>query len=69
MNVLIVDDSSAMRKIITAALGKTYLRGSEGTMGKLESALDEGVDEYVVKPFTPETLDRKIKKVLGVRAQ
>jgi two-component system, chemotaxis family, chemotaxis protein CheY len=124
MNVLIVDDSSAMRKIITAALGKTYLRGSrtieaatgkegldkfldgnfgvilsdwnmpemdgiefvsrvrkidsrvkiimittEGTMGKLESALDEGVDEYVVKPFTPETLDRKIKKVLGVRTQ
>jgi two-component system, chemotaxis family, chemotaxis protein CheY len=123
MNVLIVDDSSAMRKIITAALGKTYLRGSrtieastgkegldkfldgnfgmilsdwnmpemdgiefvsrvrkvdsrvkiimittEGTMGKLESALDEGVDEYVVKPFTPETLDRKIKKVLGVRS-
>jgi two-component system chemotaxis response regulator CheY len=123
MNVLIVDDSSAMRKIITAAIGKTYLKGSrlieastgkegldkfldgnfgmilsdwnmpemdgiefvsrvrkidsrvkiimittEGTMGKLESALDEGVDEYVVKPFTPETLDRKIKKVLGVRS-
>ena len=123
MNVLIVDDSSAMRKIIIAALAKTDLRGArtieaadgkegldkfldgnfgiilsdwnmpemdglefvskvrrvdrrvkiimittEGTMGKLESALDEGVDEYVVKPFTPETLDRKIKKVLGVRA-
>ena len=123
MNVLIVDDSSAMRKIIISALGKTELRGArtieatngkegldmfldgnfgvilsdwnmpemdgiefvnrvrkvdsrvkiimittEGTMGKLESALDGGVDEYVVKPFTPETLDRKIKKVLGVKS-
>ena len=123
MNVLVVDDSGAMRKIIIAALAKTELRGSrtveavsgkdgldkfldgnfgmilsdwnmpemdglefvtrvrkvdsrvkiimittEGTMGKLESALDQGVDEYVVKPFTPETLDRKIKKVLGVKS-
>ena len=120
MNVLVVDDSGAMRKIIIAALAKTELRGSrtveavsgkdgldkfldgnfgmilsdwnmpemdglefvtrvrkvdsrvkiimittEGTMGKLESALDQGVDEYVVKPFTAETLDRKIKKLLG----
>ena len=123
MNVLVVDDSSAMRKIIISALNKTELRGArtieaasgkegfdkfcdgnfgfilsdwnmpemdglefvtkvrtidrrvkiimittEGTMGKLESALDQGVDEYVVKPFTPETLDRKIKKLLGVKA-
>jgi two-component system, chemotaxis family, chemotaxis protein CheY len=123
MNVLVVDDSSAMRKIIISALGKTELRGAraieaasgkegwdkfldgnfgfilsdwnmpemdglefvtkvrnidrrvkiimittEGTMGKLENALDQGVDEYVVKPFTPETLDRKIKKLLGVTA-
>ena len=121
MNVLVVDDSGAMQKIIIAALAKTELRGSrtveavsgkdgldkfldgnfgmilsdwnmpemdglefvsrvrkvdnkvkiimittEGTMGKLESALDNGVDEYVVKPFTAETLDRKIKKLLGV---
>ena len=123
MNVLVVDDSAAMRKIIIAALGKTDLRGArtieaatgkegldkfldgnfgvilsdwnmpemdgiefvnrvrkvdtrvkiimittEGTMGKLESALDGGVDEYVVKPFTAETLDRKLKKVLGVKS-
>ncbi|HEX5100511.1 MAG TPA: response regulator [Polyangiaceae bacterium] len=123
MNVLVVDDSAAMRKIIISALGKTELRGArtieatngkegldkfldgnfgvilsdwnmpemdgiefvnrvrkvdsrvkiimittEGTMGKLESALDGGVDEYVVKPFTAETLDRKIKKVLGVKS-
>jgi len=47
---------------------KIIMITTEGTMGKLESALDGGVDEYVVKPFTPETLDRKIKKVLGVKS-
>lgn len=123
MNVLVVDDSAAMRKIIIGALGKTELRGAktveattgkdgldkfldgnfglilsdwnmpemdglefvtrvrrvdqrvkiimittEGTMGKLESALGQGVDEYVVKPFTAETLDRKVRKVMGLSA-
>jgi two-component system chemotaxis response regulator CheY len=47
---------------------KIIMITTEGTMGKLESALDGGVDEYVVKPFTAETLDRKIKKVLGVKS-
>jgi two-component system chemotaxis response regulator CheY len=47
---------------------KIIMITTEGTMGKLENALDQGVDEYVVKPFTPETLDRKIKKLLGVKA-
>lgn len=123
MNVLVVDDSAAMRKIIIGALAKTDLKGAktteaasgkeafdkfldgnfglilsdwnmpemdglefvtkvrnvdkrvkiimittEGTFGKLESALDSGVDEYVVKPFTPDVLDRKIKKLLSGRA-
>ncbi len=120
MNVLVVDDSAAMRKIIIAALGKTQLKGArtteaasgkegldkfldgnftfilsdwnmpemdglefvgkvrrvdtrvkiimittEGTCGKLDQALDQGVDEYVVKPFTPDALDRKIRKLMG----
>lgn len=119
MNVLVVDDSAAMRKIVIAALAKTELKGSriveaadgkdalnkffdgnfafilsdwnmpemdglefvtkvrsvdkrvkiimittEGSFGKFETALDEGVDELIVKPFTPEQLDRKIKKLL-----
>jgi two-component system, chemotaxis family, chemotaxis protein CheY len=119
MNVLVVDDSSAMRKIIIGTLAKTELKGAriveaasgkealdkfydgnfgfilsdwnmpemdglefitkvrkvdkrvriimittEGTFGKFEQALDEGADEYVTKPFTPEALDRKIKKLL-----
>ena len=28
-------------------------------------ALDVGADDYVVKPFTPDTLKDKIQKVLG----
>jgi two-component system, chemotaxis family, chemotaxis protein CheY len=123
MNVLVVDDSAAMRKIIIGALAKTDLKGAkmfeaasgkegfekfldgnfavilsdwnmpemdglefvtkvrrvdkrvkiimittEGTFGKLENALDSGVDEYVVKPFTPDVLDRKLKKVMGLKA-
>ncbi len=118
MNILVVDDSAAMRKIIIAALGKTSLKNSrfveaedgkqaldkfydgnfglvlsdwnmpemdglefvgrvrkidsrvkiimittEGSIGKFETALEEGVDELIVKPFTPEGLDRKIKKL------
>jgi two-component system chemotaxis response regulator CheY len=35
---------------------------TEGTMGKMEAALEEGVDNYVVKPFKAEDLDRKLKK-------
>lgn len=119
MNVLVVDDSGAMRKIIIAALAKTDLKGAriveaadgkealakfydgnfafilsdwnmpemnglefvtkvrmvdkrvkiimittESSFGKFETALDEGVDELIAKPFTPEQLDRKIKKLL-----
>lgn len=119
MNVLVVDDSGAMRKIVISALAKTELRGAriveasdgkealskffdgnfafilsdwnmpemdglefvtrvrkvdkrvkiimittEGSFGKFETALDEGVDELIAKPFTPEQLDRKIKKLL-----
>ena len=120
MNVLVVDDSAAMRKIIISALGKTELKGArtieastgkegldkfldgnfgvilsdwnmpemdgiefvtrvrkvdsrvkiimittEGTVGKLDNALETGADEYVTKPFTAETLERKIRKVMG----
>lgn len=120
MNILVVDDSSAMRKIITTTLNKTELKGAkiteaatgkegldkffdgnyslilsdwnmpemdglefiakvrradtrvkiimittEGTVGKLDNALETGADEYVTKPFTAETLERKIRKVMG----
>lgn len=44
---------------------KIIMITTEGTFGKLENALDAGVDEYVTKPFTPEMLDRKVRKVFG----
>lgn len=35
---------------------------TEGTMGKVEEAMDDaGVDRYVVKPFTPEVLKKKLE--------
>jgi DNA-binding response OmpR family regulator len=43
---------------------KIIMITTEGSFGKFETALEEGVDELIVKPFTPEALDRKIKKLL-----
>jgi two-component system chemotaxis response regulator CheY len=43
---------------------KIIMITTEGAFGKFETALEEGVDELIVKPFTPEMLDRKIKKLL-----
>lgn len=38
---------------------------TEGTMGKVEEALDgAGVDGYVVKPFTVEVLQKKLGPIL-----
>ena len=43
---------------------------TEGSFGKMEEALDAGLDGYVVKPFTPEALERKINQIFkpGARA-
>lgn len=38
---------------------------TEGTMGKMESALGEGANNYVVKPFKPDDLQRKLFKEFG----
>jgi two-component system, chemotaxis family, chemotaxis protein CheY len=43
---------------------KIVMITTEGTFGKMEEALDAGLDGYVVKPFTPEALERKINSVL-----
>lgn len=38
---------------------------TEGTMGKMEEALEEGVDNYVVKPFKADDLGRKLKRAFA----
>lgn len=43
---------------------KIIMITTEGTFGKMEEALDAGLDGYIVKPFTPEGLERKINAVL-----
>lgn len=37
---------------------------AEGHKGYVLEAINAGVDNYIVKPFTPETLQEKIKKVV-----
>lgn len=36
----------------------------ESVMGKIEQALEQGVDDYLVKPFAPEDFKRKIDKIM-----
>lgn len=39
---------------------------TEGTMGKVEEAMDDaGVDGYVVKPFTPDILKKKLEPLFA----
>ena len=94
MKILIVDDSSTMRRIIINTLSRIgYTDVVEGEHGKagleklgqeshieiikttgvttnaakedIVQALQAGVNNYVVKPFTPDTLKEKIESLLG----
>ncbi len=38
---------------------------AEGQKDNVMEAVKSGVSNYIVKPFTPETFEEKIKKVLG----
>lgn len=38
---------------------------TEGTMGKVEEALNEGADRYVVKPFTSLDLEKNMTLVMN----
>lgn len=37
---------------------------TEGSMGKIEEALDSGVTDYITKPFNSDKLKIKLKKIL-----
>lgn len=40
---------------------------TEGTIEKVTQAMESGVNEYIVKPFTADTLTKTLKKVLPIR--
>ncbi len=41
---------------------------TEGTMGKVEEALNQGADRYIVKPFTALDLEKNMNLVLNKMA-
>jgi DNA-binding response OmpR family regulator len=45
---------------------KVVMLTALGRMGDVEKALAQGVDDYLVKPFDPERLLKKINKVLAL---
>ncbi|MGV3525732.1 MAG: response regulator [Candidatus Sericytochromatia bacterium] len=46
---------------------KVIMITTEGTIDKVTSAMESGVNEYIVKPFTADTLTKTLKKVLPLR--
>ena len=38
---------------------------TEGSTGKMEEAMDNGVDNYIAKPFTSIALEKKIDRCFG----
>lgn len=46
---------------------KIIMITTEGTIDKVTQAMESGVNEYIVKPFTAETLTKTLKKVLPLR--
>ncbi|PIQ25152.1 hypothetical protein COW36_22860 [bacterium (Candidatus Blackallbacteria) CG17_big_fil_post_rev_8_21_14_2_50_48_46] len=43
---------------------KIIMITTEGTIDKVTEAMESGVNEYIVKPFTADTLNKTLKKVL-----
>ncbi|HEY9841075.1 MAG: response regulator [Candidatus Sericytochromatia bacterium] len=46
---------------------KIIMITTEGTIDKVTEAMESGVNEYIVKPFTADTLTKTLKKVLPLR--
>ncbi|PKL75266.1 MAG: hypothetical protein CVV27_16240 [Candidatus Melainabacteria bacterium HGW-Melainabacteria-1] len=46
---------------------KVIMITTEGTIDKVTEAMESGVNEYIVKPFTADTLTKTLKKVLPLR--
>jgi len=46
---------------------KIIMITTEGTIDKVTEAMESGVNEHIVKPFTAATLNKTLKKVLPLR--
>lgn len=46
---------------------KVIMITTEGTIDKVTAAMESGVNEYIVKPFTADTLTKTLKKVLPLQ--
>lgn len=58
-----MDGLTFVKKIRTKDKNVTIVMiTTEGTMGKMEDALNEGVDDYVVKPFKAADLQNKLAR-------
>ena len=71
MKFLVVDDFSTMRRIVKNLLHDLgYPNVTEADDGKTAlPMLQAGVNGYVIKPFTAETLKEKLDKILGATAK
>ena len=66
MRILLVDDSPTMRSIEKNALGAIGdAEFVEAADGLFSGALKAGGNDYVIKPFRPETLLERVKLVLN----
>jgi CheY-like chemotaxis protein len=64
MRILIVDDFSTMRRIIKNLLGELgYTNTAEAKREQIIEAAQAGVNGYVIKPFTAQTLEEKLGQI------
>ncbi len=61
-NLAGIDFVKKIREIRTRKKVVVIMVTTEGSTGKMEEAMDNGVDNYIVKPFTSITLEKKIDK-------
>lgn len=53
------------RKIATPKHVPIIMITTEGTMGKVEEALNQGADRYIVKPFTALDLEKNMNLIMN----
>ena len=60
-----IELSAEVRKKPNYAKMKILMVTSDGAMEAVQKALAAGVDDFLIKPFTPDTFTAKVKSVAG----